>query len=210
MGHVHQVNVDGTPIKGLYAKSATEGDAYRFVTAEAGAAQMIHRLDTTVLGDGRQRVTPGSGSGVTWRDFVLAFPYLVAVNQLEVHIMSSTSMFMMRLPNRLAVEAARQSWVGWPSAFFDPASSAYTFFEEISYDTVRVYNIPSGYDVIHFSLPATSLQGSVRERLQVRDQSDNVGIELLGNGNGIILRSENGKRALLRMDDEFGLGLDPI
>lgn len=210
MSYVQQVRVGGASVKGLYRKRATEGDAYRFTTAEAGAIQLIHMSDSTTLPDGRARVSAGAGSGLTWRDFVLGFPYLVGVKQIEVSVVSNTNGFMQRIPNKVDMEAARASWVGWPASLLNPANAAFCYFDEISYDTVRVFDIPAGFSVIHFSIPATSLQGAVRERVQIKNQSDNIGLELLGNGNGIILRSERGKRGLLRMDDELGLGIDPI
>lgn len=213
MAYVQQVRVGGAAVKGLYRKRTTEGDAYRFTTAEAGAVQLIHVSDTTILDDGRARVSAGGTSpGPTWRDFVLSFPYLVGVKQLEVGVIANVNALMQRIPNKVDIEMARASWQpGWPSALLNPASSAFCYFDEISYDTVRVFNIPlTAFSVVHFSIPATSLQGAVRERVQIKNQSDNIGLELLGNGNGIVLRSERGKRALLRIDDELGLGLDPI
>jgi hypothetical protein len=212
MSYVQQVRVGGAAVKGLYRKHATEGDAYRFTTADSGSIQLINTTDTTILDDGRARVSAGGASpGLTWKDFVLNFPYLVGVKQIEVSIVANLNALMQRIPNKVDMEMARASWQpGWPPALLNPASAAFCYFDEISYDTVRVFNIPTGFSVVHFSIPATSLQGAVKERVQIKNQSDNIGLELLGNGNGIVLRSERGKRALLRIDDELGLGLDPI
>jgi len=208
MAHVAQVKVGGAVVRGLYRKVDTEGDAYRFVTAEAGSTQIIHKNDTTVLPDGRQRVTVGA----TWRDYVLEFPYLIGIDQLEVHIVDNTNGVMSRLPGRITIERARAAWLppgSWPSALLDPASLSLCYFEELSSDTVRVYNLLSGYDTVHFSLPCTSLQGAVRERVQVKAQSDKIAIELLGDGDGLVLHAPGGKRGMLRIDDELNLGVDP-
>jgi len=211
MSYVQQVRVGGAAVKGLYRKRATEGDAYRFTTAEAGAIQLIHMSDTTILPDGRARVSAGAGSGLTWRNYVLNFPYLIGIKQLEVSVVANANGLMQRIPNKIDMEAARASWSGWtPASLLNPATASFCYFDEISYDTVRVFNMPAGFSVVQFSIPATSLQGAVKERVQIKNQSDNIGLELLGDGNGIVLRSERGKRGLLRMDDELGLGIDPI
>lgn len=204
MPQVLPMKVDGAVVRGVYHKVSTEGDAYRFVTAESGIAQIIHKNDPI-------RAVAGSGSGgVTWKDFTLDAPYLIGVDQMEVFLVSNTNGMMTRIPNSLTLYQARQANPSWPSALLNPALSGVVSFEEIAYDKVRVYNIPaSGYDAILFSVPHTSLPGALRERVQIKRQGDRIAIELLGEGDGIVLRSEGGKRGLLRVDDELNLGIDP-
>lgn len=204
MPQVLPMKVDGAVVRGVYQKISTEGDAYRFVTAEAGVAQIIYKNDPV-------RVTAGSGGAVTWRDFVLDAPYLVGVNQLEVFLLSNTNGLMNRIPNKLSLDQGRAAQgTNWPSGLLDPATASICSFEELTYNTVRVYNMPAaGFDTVLFSIPHTSLPGALRERVQIKRQGDRVAIELLGDGDGIVLRSEGGKKGILRVDDELNLGIDP-
>jgi len=43
----------------------------------------------------------------------------------------------------------------------------------------------------------------------VDNQGDNAAVELLGNGDGILLKSRGGRRGLLRIDETLQIGVDP-
>jgi hypothetical protein len=200
---VTQIKRDGDPVEGMWQKQSTQGDAYKFVTADAGHAQIIHKDDTTTLPDGRPRVTTGSG----FLEFVLGFKYMVGFHQLEAAaILDVYSGLLYRMPNRTIIDAARASWTGWPTAELDPAQVIY--FQEISPDTLRIYN-PGNWKIFQFSVPFTSLQASSRARIIVDAQGDNAGVELLGDGDGLLLKSRSGNRGLLRIDDGYNLKVEP-
>lgn len=203
MSKVIQILKDGEPVEGLWKKETTEGDAYKFVTAEAGHAQIVHKDDTTILPDGRNRVSAGTG----YIEVVLGFRYIVGFNQLEAKVaLDVYSGLMQGIPNRTVVDAARAAWTSWPSADLDPAQI--TYFQEIAPDVVRVYN-PGNFKIFQFSVPFTSLQASSRARVMVDPQGDNAGIELLGLADGILLKSRSGNRGLLRIDDGMNIKVEP-
>jgi hypothetical protein len=200
---VTQIKKDGDPVDGMWQKQSTQGDAYKFVTADAGHVQIIHKDDDTTLPDGRQRVTVGTD----YLEFVVGFKYLVGFHQLESFaVIDVYSGLLYKMPNRAVVDTARASWQSWPSAELDP--DQITYFQEISPDVVRVYN-PGNYKIFQFSTPFTSLQGASRARIIVDPQGDNAGVELLGIGDGILLKSRNGNRGLLRIDDGYNLKVEP-
>jgi len=200
---VTQIKKDGDPVDGMWRKQSTQGDAYKFVTADAGHVQIIHKDDSTTLPDGRPRVSAGSN----YLEFVVGFKYLVGYHQLESFaVIDVYSGLLYKMPNRAVVDAARAAWPSWPSIELDPSQIIY--FQEISPDVVRVYN-PGNYKIFQFSTPFTSLQGASRARIIVDPQGDNAGVELLGVGDGILLKSRSGNRGLLRIDDGYNLKVEP-
>jgi hypothetical protein len=218
MSKIVQVRKDGSPVQGLFRKVNTEGDAYRFVGAETGQAQIIHVDDDTVLSDGRSRVE----SGPAWPtpngtpkyiDFVLKFKYLVGKNQLMVNQISIPSGFMRGILSREALEQARQDWAGWTNppydTILDPAGEDVRTFEEMADDVVRVYN-PGQDKIFAFIVPHTSLQAVSRTRITVDNQGDNRAVVLLGEGDGIVFTSPNGRKGILRMNNALSIGIDPV
>jgi len=200
---VMQIKKDGDPIEGMWQKQSTQGDAYKFVTSDVGHAQIISRNDNTILPDGRPRVL----AGPNFSEFVLGFKFIVGFNQVEAHVnIDVRSGFFLKLPNRAVVDAAKSSWPGWPAGTLDPALM--TYFQEISPDTIRIYNPGHNY-IFQFSVPFTSLQASSRARIIVDAQGDNAAVELQGDGDGILLKSRNGNRGLLRIDDGYNLKVEP-
>lgn len=203
MSKVMQILKDGEPVDGLWQKRSTQGDSYKFVTADSGHEQIIHKNDNTTLPDGRSRVTIGSN----YIEFVLGFRYIVGLTQLEVSVLPDIySGIFHPIASRTVIDAARASWIGWPSGELDPAQVVY--FQEMSPDTLRVYN-PGAFRIFRFSVPFTALQAASRSRITVEPQGDNAGIELLGLADGILLKSRSGNRGLLRMDDGFNLKVEP-
>lgn len=189
--------LNGSQVKRVYRKVATDGDAYRFVTSDAGYSELIYNADPA-------RVVISA----TWRDFTLSFPYLVGTNQLEVHVVSNLTGLAERLFSKAVLDEAKRVNGSWPGALLNPAAVCH--FEEIAYNKVRVHRPPSpGKDVFMFSIPHTSLSGALRDRVQVKQQGDRIAVELLGDGDGIMLRSEGGRRGMLRIDDDLNLGVDP-
>jgi hypothetical protein len=203
MPKVVQVLKDGDPVEGIWEKKSTQGDAYQFVTAESGHVQIIHKDDTTTLPDGRARVTTGSD----YIEVVLGFRYMVGFRQLQAEaVIDVYSGLLYGIPNRNTIDEARAAWLSWPISELRPTQVIY--FQEISTDTVRIYNL-GGRSIFQFSVPFTSLQAASRARIIVDAQGDNAAVEFLGEGDGILLKSRSGNRALLRIDDGMNLKVEP-
>jgi len=218
MARVTQVKKNGQAVVGLYKKLRSEGDAYRFVGAEAGNCQIIHINDDTVFSDGRRRVTLGPNhtppnNTPQYIEFVLKFAYFVGKNQLMVGLLEGVpSGRVTPLLSRTAIDLARLEWADWQNPPYDvdldPTDQYTVHFQEILKDTVRVVN-PGTTRVFSFQIPHTSLQAVSRGRVLVDNQGDNAAVELLGNGDGILLKSRGGRRGLLRIDETLQIGVDP-
>jgi len=195
---IQQVKVDNEAISGFYQKIPTEGDLHRFASAEAGKAQFVS------LADSSGRIVVGSG----YLDVTLDFRYLVGVKQLQVYQVGTTSGYGQIVPNAQDVSIARNKTGSNFPIGFDLSNPSFHFFDEVSPDVVRLYNFATT-DVVLFMVPHTATPAAISNRQIIDNQGDNIAVELLGDGDGILLRSPNGRRALLRLTDNLNLNIQP-
>jgi hypothetical protein len=201
MSQVKQVTLDGTPIAGLFEKVRTEGDEARFVSSETGHSQIIHRDDSG-------RVQAYLSATPPYYEFTLAFRYIVGKKQLRVGVIDYTNGHTSYLLSLTDIQAARTD-SGWPvSPVPDLDVNTIQHFAEVSDSVVRVYNL--GTDkLLWFNVPHTSLPAASRNRIIVNEQGDGIAEEYLGDGNGLLLRSRDGTKGLVTIDDELNLRVDP-
>lgn len=200
---VKQLKVNGVPVPGAFEKESTEGDVYRFIAAESGHSEIIHRGDTRA-----GKVTAHLSASPPYYEFTLGFKYFVGLHQLHVALLSVGSGKATPLPNLADIEAARGA--GWPTpSDLDPSSPSVQYFSEVSEDVVRVYNLGSADRIVWFSVPHTSLQAALSGKVIVNSQGDGVIMEGLGDGDGILLRSPLGRKGVLAIDDDLGLTVKP-
>lgn len=199
MAHVRQHrDVSGDVVDNVWDRVATEGDSARFTSAETGHRQILHLAETAQLADGTNIVTaePSLGSHL----FQLDFDYIVSANQLEVFIPNSdlwasdSVIEFVKLPS---IEERNLAAL-WPTPR-DTEMECY--YEEIGSSTVRVYGVPATPGIVLFTVPHTSLPAALRNKIIVLDQGDNEAIEFRGDGDGIVFRSPNGSKWLLRIDN---------
>lgn len=204
MSEVSQVIVNGVPVPGLFQKITTEGDIHRFVSAETGHAQIIHRDDPTVLTSGASRVEVHSG----YLKFNLDFRYLVGVHQITAGIVDVTFGWVAPILDLLSIQSARNTWPATAVGDLDPSVASVRYFEEDTELAIRVYNTAATDKVFVFQVPHTATPATSRSKIIVDNQGDDVAIECLGEGDGFLLRSRNGSQWLVRIDDEGVLGVD--
>jgi hypothetical protein len=198
MPYPREVTVDGEVVSGLYEKIPTEGDIHRFAAAETGKEQIVG------LGD-----TSGNLSwGADYVDVTLDFNYLMGVKQLEVSIVDPTTGKMQAIPRLATINTARtRAGSAFPSSF-DPGNAALLYFDEIDTDVVRVYHVTTS-DIVMFRVPHTSTPAETSNKVIVLRQGDQVAVEMLGEGDGILFVAPNGRRGLLRMDNNLKLTMLP-
>ena len=196
----------GAVVPFTFDRTPTEGDAARFVNAERGFRQMLHVGDLSQLPNGTAIVTIEASLGAHL--FQLDFEYVVGARQLQVFI-PDTHQFetfgrvqFVKVPT-IDERNLMPNWTG-PNE-----NNLATYFEEIGSHTVRVYGVPTPPGMVLFEVPHTSLPAAARNKIIVRDQGDNQAIELLGPGDGCVLRSPNGARWLVRVDDNGQLAVEP-
>jgi len=195
---IQQVKVDNEAIPGFYQKVSTEGDLHRFASAESGKAQFVCMADTS------GRITVGTG----YFDVQIDFRYLMGVKQLMAWLVDPVSGEAFLLPNAQDVSEARnKSGSNFPSSF-NLSNTSFLYFEEIATNVVRIHHVGAS-DIILLSVPHTATPASHSARLIVNNQGDNVAIELLGSGDGFMLRAPNGRRALIRLTDNLNINVQP-
>ena len=174
-----------TPLPNFFQKVTTDGDVDRFTGAASGSREVIlfNAPSSVILDEGND-------------DYIitLATPYLVGAKQLMVF---------------------HSYQGGQPTALFTTEeitdnslpTTLYSFQEDTSY-TVRIHAEGITRTADHrflFLIPHTSAPISVREKIIVRNQGDNRAIELEGDGDGILMKSPNGARFLIRVNDAGSL-----
>lgn len=194
MAYVRQHrNAAGTVVSSVFDRVTTEGDAARFNSAKSGNRVAL------------EWSTGSSGTSTygAYRQFELptGFSYIVRANQLNVWLGTGTS----PVAFQLAVNVEERV----DMAAFTTALTSGPFFEEMGSSTVRVYAASTSPSVILFEVPHTSLPASSREKIIVEDQGNNEAVELLGYGDGIVMRSPNGAKWLVRIDDSGTLVVEP-
>jgi len=195
---IQTVTVDNEAIPGFYQKIPTEGDLHRFASAETGKAQFVCMADTS------GRVETGTG----YFDVELSFRYLMGVKQLQVYKVDPVTGEAELIPNaQVVTESRNREGSNFPSSF-NLTSGSFLYFEEISTDVVRVYHVGAS-DIILFAVPHTATPASHSNKLIILNQGDNIGIEMLGVGDGIMLISPSGRRGLLRLTDSLQLNVQP-
>jgi len=195
---IQAVTVDNETVPGFYQKIPTEGDLHRFASAETGKAQFVCMADTS------GRVETGTG----YYDVTLDFRYLVGVKQLMVMKVDAVTGEAEQIPNaQVVTESLNREGSNFPTSF-DLSSTNFLYFEEIATNVVRVHHLGAS-DIILFLVPHTATPASHSNRLIVLNQGDNIAIELLGIGDGIMLQSPSGRRGLVRLTDSMKLNVQP-
>ena len=198
MPFARQVTVDGEPINGLYVKVPTEGDIHRFASAETGKEQIVGLADTSGV----------LAWGADYVDVTIQFNYLMGVKQLEVGVVNAVTGKIEAIPCLATInEALTRSGASFPSSF-DPSNAALLYFDEVDTDVVRVYHVSSS-DIIRFRVPHTSTPAETSQKVIVLRQGDQVAVEMLGEGDGVLFVAPNGRRGLLRMDNNLKLTVLP-
>lgn len=195
MAHVkqHRDALGGSP-ENVFDRQPTEGDAIRFLGAENGHRELFHTGSTAVTDDGTAKVTQETGS----HKFILDFEYIVSANQIEVWVPVDTSTpLYLRVPS-IDEKNSAETTTGFPGTPFDFD----VYFEEIGSNSIRVYGLVNSTGVVLFTVPHTSIPAASRNRIVVEDQGDNKAIEFLGFGDGVVFRSPNGQRWLMRVGNE--------
>ena len=206
MSHVTPQRSGTAALPGFYSKNTTEGDASRFLGAEAGQRAVIKLYDCEPIGPSDD----GYGGYSIFRA-PIPFTYLVGMNQLQI----STG-------NREQLTAGLQRLPDYPSAvaLYDPEDIIANrgYYEEESSRTVLVYNTqsmmaqadpPNSALFFYAEIPHTAIPAEHREKVTIRDQGDNTGVELLGPGDGMIFKSAQGSRFLVRVDNSGNVTVEP-
>ena len=179
MSFVTNHRVDDRIVNNFYEKQSTEGAASNFTSEAPGQRVLIRRADA---------VEDAQTGSLT---FTLPFSFLLKQNQLEVLHLPTAGEGFVRLLDEDTYNANG-----------DLDANTDVYYQEIDSTTVTIFNPASlTGDLFLFSVPFTSLPADLRERLTVKNQGDNIALEMLGAGDGILMTSRQGKRFLIQIDE---------
>ena len=177
MSFIINQRIGSRTLSGFYKKEDTEGNYSRFTSAEAGYQQVFTSAQLTA-------------ETATSKLMPLAFSYAVGSRQIQVYVRyTSNQTGYVTIPPRDALAY----------------QSSQLTYEEVDSQTVRLHgdfaNSANSFTHVMVVMPHTATPSAIREKLKINDQGDNVAIDILGDGDGILLRSPNGNKWLLRVDD---------
>lgn len=176
MSFIVNQTIGNKKLSGFYKKVDTEGAASRFQSQESGHQEVFELADL-------------ESESATSYLIHLDTTYIVGAKQLIVGLRFDSQLGYLLLPMRE----------------LDTTGLSY---EEVDASTVRIYGVLGGAnDFTHAMviIPHTATPAVNREKVVVRDQGDNTAIELEGHGDGVLVRSPNGSKWLIRVDDSGNL-----
>lgn len=177
MSFVTNHRVDDRIVTNFYEKQSTEGAASNFTSEAPGQRVLLRRSDAV------------EDAGIL--TFTLPFSFLLKQNQLEVLHLPNGGEGFVRLLDEDTYSA---------DEILDANNNVY--YQEIDSTTVRIFNSANlTGDLFLFNVPFTSLPADLRDRLTVKNQGDNIALEMLGAGDGILMTSRQGKRFLIQIDE---------
>ena len=167
-------------ITGCFENVSTEADVTYYSAKDAGKRQII-KLTAALLAD-------PNGIELPWH-------YQVGNNHLQIYTLNTTTGALTKILNKATLDAADQG-AGTPYSAVVPYPA--TYYQEITTNRVLFTGISANTYVL-FETPHTSTPGQFTRKVVVEDQSDHIGMELLGNGNGVAMRNTDGTRWLMRI-----------
>jgi hypothetical protein len=176
---------EDTEVKNFYTNNLTDADAISFSSSDSGKELIILRTDLSTIG------------GITnaYR-LPSTMQYQVGKHQLQVQAVNvdGTNLELLNYT----------TWQSVPGGAVIPTC----YFREYTSDLVQVETALT-FDYIRFFIPHTATPGVFSSKVVVDEQGDDIGIQLLGNGAGIKLKSITGTDYILRVSDERTLIISP-
>ena len=154
----------------------------QFVSAISGDAHVIE--NTAVAAD---QVTRGiTIPAADTIDVRLPFAYFLGLKQIEVLLLDPST-------GDLAEILRRADYPPVGPLIDTALDGAARTFDELSSRDVRIYNTAVG-DVFWIGFSHTAAPATLREKVLIANQADNIGLELEGAGDGFVLRSPDNER----------------
>lgn len=196
---------NGNAIPHIFEKIVTGVEEQRFATGDSGKTYICTLADSS--DPAYELEDPDDPSSLLKRDFALPFEYANGLGQLDVSL-SYNSGYFLNICN--ADEVPQPLWATFASTRF--------MWREIAPNTVRLLNMNILTDggasesniCIRFRTMYTSRPGSLTEKPVITTQGDGIGMELVGSGNGIVLKSADGSRYIMTVTDDGQLDISEI
>jgi len=178
----------GTAGRSFY-RDRSNVEQLQFVSATSGDAHVFE--NTAVVAD--QTARGISVVGATTIDVRLPFAYFLGLKQLGVYLFDFSTGELVPLLRR-----ADYPPVG---PLVDTAlGGAARTYDELSSRDVRIYNTTPG-DIFWVGFVHTAAPATLREKILVANQADNIGMEFEGAGDGLVFKSPDGERHRLLINN---------
>jgi len=197
----------GTTLPSFY-KNKVAGQQIKFQSETAGRAYIFEYAAATEPVDRAARgITEPSPPITDTIDVRLPFTYFVGLKQVQLWSVDIATGAMTRLVRRSDYPASGALDAG-ALVYADLGVNAVTF-DELSSNQIRIYNTFPG-DVFMVGHGHTAAPASLGRKVTVEDQADNIGLELQGAGDGIVLVTPDGRRVRFSVHNGLGARIEQL
>lgn len=185
-----------------FYRDRTNAEQQRFISASAGDSYIFENT-----ADAAERTFRGiTASGVNQIDVLLPFNFFLGLKHINVWLLDPVTGSMTKLIRRLDYPQA-----GAGAGFYvgTALGGAAVTFDEISSQEVRIYNTFAG-DVFKVGFDHTAAPATLHQRVTIDNDSENIGLEMLGSGDGLVLRSPDGARHRLVINNGGNVGTERL
>ena len=186
-----------------YYKERTAAEQVRFLSAQSGDSYIFEM--TNNAGDQTARgITIPTGGGIPANtiDVVLPFNYFVGLLHLQVWAIDVSTGVMNPIIRRTEYPATGTT----VATVLDPNSVG---FDEVRSNQVRIYNAFAG-DIFRVGFNHTAAPAELGEKTIIKNQPDNIGLELQGAGDGIVLATPDGRRVRLSVNSGLTVSVEEL
>lgn len=186
-----------------YYKERTAAEQVRFLSAQSGDSYIFEM--TNNVGDQAARgisIPTGAGIPANTIDVEIPFNYFVGLRHLQVWAIDTSTGVMSPITRRTEYPATGTT----VATALDPNSVG---FDEVRSDQVRIYNAFAG-DIFRVGFNHTAAPAELGEKTIIKNQPDNIGLELQGKGDGIVLVTPDGRRVRLSVNSGLTLSVEEL
>lgn len=186
-----------------YYKERTNAEQVRFLSAQSGDAY-IFEMTNNATDQAARGITMPTGGGIPADtiDVVLPFNYFVGLKHIQIWAIDVSTGVMTPVLRKSEYPGLGTT----VDTILDPNA---VVFDEIRSDQVRIYKAFAG-DIFRVAFNHTSAPAELGEKQIIKNQPDNIGIELQGSGDGIVLVTPAGRRVRLTVNDGLTLSTEEL
>lgn len=185
-----------------FYRDRTNAEQVRFISATAGDSYIFENT-----ADAAERTYRGiTASGVNQIDVLLPFNFFLGLKHINLYLIDPATGSMTKILRKLDYPQA-----GAGAGFYvgTALGGAALTFDEISSKEIRIYNTFAG-DVFEVGFGHTAAPATLRNRVTIDNDSENIAMELLGNGDGLVMRSPDGARHRVVVNNGGNVGTERL
>jgi len=193
---------EGTQLPSFY-KERTAAEQIRFLSAQSGDSYIFEMTNSP--GDQTTRgisIPTGGGIPANTIDVELPFNFFVGLRHIQVWAVNASSGVLEPIIRRTEYPGVGTT----VATVLDPNSVG---FDEVRSNQVRIYNAFAG-DIFRVGFNHTAAPAELGEKTIIKNQPDNIGLELQGEGDGIVLVTPDGRRVRLSVNSGLTLSVEEL